>query len=128
MVDVLEREHAARSYHDDDKSDGPVRRSRARLIEPHPHERRCLLDRERALGPMNDRMAVGTDGPQIFDRVQLILAIDLGERLQMVNMDESCPDFTILNDEIKTTDGAARPIMGDAFVSCPRTRSQVGTL
>src|SRR5436190_1880887 len=69
------------------------------------------------LGPMDYRMAVRTDGPQIPDRVHLILATNLRERLQVVNMDESGPDFTVLSLEIEAAHGAARPIMGKAFIS-----------
>lgn len=78
-----------------------------------PPEVPQCLQRVRWINPVQHRMAVWTDGIQIIHGIDNIGSADLGDRDDVVNMDEARPDWSIRLLKIEPAHQAYRPMMRD---------------
>ena len=63
---------------------------------------------------MDDGMARRTDGPQVPNRINPVLGVDLGELAKMMNVDQPPCDLSVLLDERQSTCSAAASVVQDA--------------
>src|SRR5262245_55472836 len=59
-------------------------------------------------------MAVRADRPQLLDRIDLVLAADLGQRPQVVDVDVSFSHLTVPRSEVEAANAAAGAVGFDA--------------
>ena len=63
---------------------------------------------------MDDGMTVGANGAQVIDGIDPVRFPNVGEWLQMVNVDQASPHLSIRLEEVKSTDHTACPIIVNA--------------
>src|SRR4051812_38026058 len=78
---------------------GPLQRQ-VRRSAVHSKELCHILQRVGRFAAVKNCVAIGTDRPQIFDRINLIIFADSGERLYMMNMRKYIHDLPINRDEV----------------------------
>jgi hypothetical protein len=75
---------------------------------------------------MNDRMAVWTNRPEVFDGVDLVFLVDLSDRREMMNVDKDLCETAVTLPEINATDDILSAVvieivlssLGTSLVSC----------
>jgi hypothetical protein len=66
---------------------------------------------------MKHRVAVGTNGAEVIDRINFVAFADAGEFLQMMNVNEVAADVAVGSGKVETTNGAQIAVPVDASLA-----------